>query len=125
MGAKGCFGIDSASNDIKSEEEFMKLTGKQKRFLRAQANQMRPIFEVGKNGLSPIWLEEIDRALERRELIKINVLQNASVTTSEIQDYIEAKNDINVVQTIGKTLVLFKPSSQADHRDLSKKVLSI
>lgn len=52
----------------------MELTGKQKRFLRASANRMRPIFEIGKNGLSKVWLDEISKALDSRELIKVNIL---------------------------------------------------
>lgn len=103
----------------------MKLTGKQKRFLRANANRLRPIFEVGKNGLSPVWLEEITKALDSRELIKVNVLQNSTATLADIKDYIEAKSDIAVVQTIGKTLVLFKPSKDEKHQDLSTEVFSI
>ncbi|MBV0929818.1 ribosome assembly RNA-binding protein YhbY [Lentilactobacillus sp. IMAU92037] len=103
----------------------MKLTGKQKRFLRASANRMRPIFEIGKNGLSPIWLAEIDKALDSRELIKVNLLQNAAESLTEIKDYVESNSDITVVQTIGKTLVLFKQSKNQDHQDLSKKVFSM
>ncbi|AFS00366.1 ribosome assembly RNA-binding protein YhbY [Lentilactobacillus buchneri] len=103
----------------------MKLTGKQKRFLRANANRMRPIFEVGKNGLSPVWLEEIQKALDTRELIKINVLQNSAATVDDIKDYIETKSDVTVVQTIGKTLVLFKPSKDPNKQKLSNEVLAI
>jgi RNA-binding protein len=103
----------------------MKLTGKQKRFLRASANRMRPIFEVGKNGLSPVWLDEIQKALDTRELIKINVLQNSAATVDDIKDYIESKSDVTVVQTIGKTLVLFKPSKDTNNQKLSNEVFAI
>ncbi|GAA3200293.1 ribosome assembly RNA-binding protein YhbY [Lentilactobacillus kefiri] len=103
----------------------MKLTGKQKRFLRASANRMRPIFEVGKNGLSSVWLDEIQKALDTRELIKINVLQNSAATVDDIKDYIESKSDVTVVQTIGKTLVLFKPSKDTNNQKLSNEVFAI
>ncbi|KRL23518.1 ribosome assembly RNA-binding protein YhbY [Lentilactobacillus kisonensis] len=103
----------------------MNLTGKQKRFLRANANRMRPIFEVGKNGLSQIWLDEIQKALDSRELIKVNVLQNAAASLADIKEYIETKSNITVVQVIGKTLVLFKPSNNQNNQELSKKVFSI
>ncbi|PAK87339.1 ribosome assembly RNA-binding protein YhbY [Lentilactobacillus parakefiri] len=103
----------------------MKLTGKQKRFLRANANRMQPIFEVGKSGLSTVWLDEIQKALDTRELIKINVLQNATATVDDIKTYIETKSDVTVVQTIGKTLVLFKPSKDPSKQKLSNEVLAI
>jgi RNA-binding protein len=103
----------------------MKLTGKQKRFLRARANRLRPIFEIGKNGPSAVWLTEIQRALASRELIKVNVLQNSATSLADIQTYIETNSDVVVVQTIGKTLILFKPSNHQDHQEISKKVFSI
>ncbi|KRM43969.1 ribosome assembly RNA-binding protein YhbY [Lentilactobacillus parafarraginis] len=103
----------------------MELTGKQKRFLRASANRMRPIFEIGKNGLSKVWLDEISKALDSRELIKVNILQNASVTPSDVAEFVMSRSDITVVQKLGKTVVLFKQSSNEDNRALSSQVFSI
>ncbi|EHM01444.1 RNA-binding protein, YhbY family [Lentilactobacillus parafarraginis F0439] len=103
----------------------MELTGKQKRFLRASANRMRPIFEIGKNGLSKVWLDEISKALDSRELIKVNILQNASVTPSDVAEFVMSHSDITVVQKLGKTVVLFKQSSNEDNRALSSRVFSI
>lgn len=103
----------------------MQLRGKQKRFLRAHANQLQPIFSVGKNGLSPVWLGQLEGALDRRELIKINILQNADVSTDEVKEYIESNSDIQVVQTIGRVLVLFKPSKHTELRDISRRVAKL
>ncbi len=103
----------------------MKLTGKQKRYLRARANRLRAIFEVGKNGLSNVWLTEIERAIESRELIKISILQNATVTTEDVKTFIEKNSDINVVQQLGRTLVLFKQATEENHRDISLEVNSL
>ena len=103
----------------------MELTGKQKRFLRASANRMRPIFEIGKNGLSKVWLDEISKALDSRELIKVNILQNALVTPSDVAEFVMSHSDITVVQKLGKTVVLFKQSSNEDNRALSSRVFLI
>lgn len=103
----------------------MKLRGKQKRFLRARANYLQPLFAVGKEGLTDNWLAQLDGALDRRELIKVNILQNSTVTTAEVKDFIEERTDIQVVQTIGRVLVLFKVSANKDLRDLSKQVAAI
>ena len=103
----------------------MQLRGKQKRFLRAQANHLQPIFAVGKEGLTKQWLAQLDGALDRRELIKVNILQNADVTTAELKDFIEQNTDIQVVQSIGRGLVLFKVSANKDLRDLSDRVARI
>lgn len=103
----------------------MQLRGKQKRFLRAQANHLQPLFAVGKEGLSDKWLAQLDGALDRRELIKVNILQNADVTTDEVKTFIEDQTDIQVVQTIGRVLVLFKVSSKENLRQLSDQVARI
>ncbi len=103
----------------------MQLRGKQKRFLRAQANHLQPIFAVGKEGLTKQWLAQLDGALDRRELIKVNILQNADVTTAELKDFIEQYTDIQVVQSIGRVLVLFKVSANKDLRELSDRVARI
>lgn len=103
----------------------MQLRGKQKRFLRAQANHLQPIFAVGKEGLTKQWLAQLAGALDRRELIKVNILQNADVTTAELKDFIEQNTDIQVVQSIGRVLVLFKVSANKDLRDLSDRVARI
>ncbi|UDM32593.1 ribosome assembly RNA-binding protein YhbY [Lentilactobacillus laojiaonis] len=103
----------------------MQLIGKQKRFLRAKANHLRPVFSIGKNGLSSIWLEEVNNVLNNRELIKVNILQNADVTTSDVKNYIEQNSNIKVVQTIGRILVLFKESDDPEKQDISKDVTLI
>ena len=103
----------------------MQLRGKQKRFLRAQANHLQQLFAVGKERLSENWLAQLDGALDRRELIKVNILQNADVTTDEVKTFIEDQTDIQVVQTIGRVLVLFKVSSKENLRQLSDQVARI
>ncbi|KRM18728.1 hypothetical protein FC40_GL000510 [Ligilactobacillus hayakitensis DSM 18933 = JCM 14209] len=103
----------------------MNLRGKQKRFLRSKAHGLNPIFQVGKDGFSEIWLEEVDKALDRRELIKVNILQNSLVETDELKAFIEENSSINVVQIIGNVLVLFKVSSSQKHRQISDEVKSI
>ena len=103
----------------------MKLRGKQKRFLRAQANHLQPIFAVGKEGLTQNWVDQLDGALDRRELIKVNILQNSDVTPKEVQHFIESQTEIQVVQIIGRLLVLFKVSANKDARELSSRVKKI
>lgn len=103
----------------------MKLRGKQKRFLRVQANHLQPIFAVGKEGLTQNWVDQLDGALDRRELIKVNILQNSDVTPKEVQHFIESQTEIQVVQIIGRVLVLFKVSANKDARELSSRVKKI
>ena len=56
----------------------MNLTGKQKRFLRSKAHHLNPIFQIGKGGVNDAMLVQIGEALEKRELIKVSLLQCGS-----------------------------------------------
>lgn len=97
----------------------MKLKGKQKRYLRSQAHGMRPLFQVGKEGLTANWLKQVEDAIEKRELLKINVLQNSIVEDEEVIEYIEDNSQIQVVQKIGHVLVLFKQADKRENRSYS------
>ncbi|KRO04382.1 RNA-binding protein [Levilactobacillus paucivorans] len=98
------------------------LRGKQKRYLRAHAHNMRPLFSVGKNGLTEAWLDQLTGALENRELIKINLQQSADVTVDETKAFIEDNTNIQVVQTIGRVLVLYRPATDEENQRISSIV---
>lgn len=100
----------------------MKLRGKQKRYLRSEAHHLKPIFQIGKDGLSEVWLDEVLKALDKRELLKVNILQNSLVEVEDVKEFIENNSDAQVIQTIGNVLVLFKKSDKAENQKISVKV---
>ena len=103
----------------------MKLRGKQKRYLRSQAHHLQPIFQVGKGGLNDAMITQIDEALEKRELIKITLLQNTDEIAEEVAEELTAAIHCDVVQIIGRVLVLFKPSSKEKYQKISASVKEI
>lgn len=103
----------------------MKLRGKQKRYLRSEAHHLKPIFQIGKDGLSEVWLDEVLKALDKRELLKVNILQNSLVEVEEVKEFIENNSDVQVIQTIGNVLVLFKKSDKAENQKISVKVAEL
>ncbi|TQS74607.1 ribosome assembly RNA-binding protein YhbY [Ornithinibacillus gellani] len=86
------------------------LTGKQKRFLRAKAHHIDPIFQVGKDGVNENMLIQIGEALEKRELIKVNILQNCLDDKETVAQELQDGTASEVVQIIGNIIVLYKPS---------------
>lgn len=88
------------------------LTGKQKRFLRSEAHHLQPLFQIGKNGLTESVITQIEEALETKELIKVNILQNCSEDKHEIATKLENRGGIHVVQVIGNIIVLYKESEE-------------
>lgn len=103
----------------------MELRGKQKRFLRSQAHHLQPIFQIGKGGVNDAMIKQIDEALEKRELIKISLLQNTDEIAEEVAEVLQDAINCEIVQIIGRVIVLFKPSSKEKYQKLSKEVRSI
>ena len=87
----------------------MKMTGKQKRYLRAIAHTLKPVVNLGKHGLSPETKNEIDTQLLEHELIKLKVLDSCPISKKECVNLLTYENSLEVVQIIGKTLTLFCP----------------
>ncbi|GAB6169314.1 YhbY family RNA-binding protein [Clostridium carnis] len=88
------------------------LTGKQRAYLRGLANNLDPIFQLGKNGIEDTFIKQIEEALEARELIKIKVLENSGLETREASDFICKKIGCEGIQAIGSKMVLYKKSSK-------------
>ena len=90
----------------------MTLTSKQRAYLKSLAQKIDPIFQIGKNGLTPEITEAINLALEARELIKISVLQNCLEDPSDMSQILAERTHSMVVQVIGKKIVLYKPAKK-------------
>ena len=86
------------------------LTGKQKRHLRAMGNEMDPILQVGKGGITETVVTQTDQTLEARELIKCRVLQNCSEDPQSVADELAGQVQADLVQVIGRNFLLFRPS---------------
>src|SRR5699024_3659424 len=86
------------------------LTGKQKRFLRAKAHHEKPLFQIGKGGVNENLTKQLDDLLEKRELIKVAVLQNCLEEKDDIAAQLVDGTDACLVQIIGNTIVLYRES---------------
>ncbi|WP_067837154.1 ribosome assembly RNA-binding protein YhbY [Amphibacillus sediminis] len=88
------------------------LTGKQKRFLRSEAHHLRAIFQIGKDGVNENMIKQINEALEKRELIKVSVLQNCLEEKDDIAAALVKGTQAELVQILGNTIVLYKESQE-------------
>ena len=94
----------------------MELTSKQRSHLRGMASTINPIFQIGKGSLTPEVTEAISEAFNKRELIKIAVLKNCFDDPNEIAATVAERTKSQVVQVIGKKIVLYKESK--DHKKI-------
>ena len=86
------------------------LNSRQRAQLRGLANSMETIFQVGKGGINDQLIRQVDEALEKRELIKLRVLETSPVTSREAADEIALAVKADVVQVIGSRFVLYRES---------------
>lgn len=93
------------------------MTTKQRAYLKSLAMKMDPIFQIGKSSISPSQIEAIREALDARELIKISVLKNCADDPNEIARVVAERTHSQVVQVIGKKIVLYK-----EGKDNKKKI---
>ena len=86
------------------------LTGKQKRYLRAMGNEMDPIIQIGKSGITDTLITQTDETVEARELIKCRVLQNCSEEPKIVAKQLAEDVEADLVQVIGRNFLLFRAS---------------
>src|SRR5699024_7948355 len=86
------------------------LTGKQKSYLRSQAHHLKPIFQVGKLGVNENLVDQVLDALEKRELIKVSILQNCDMDKTEVAEAFKNEADAEIVKIIGNKIILYKES---------------
>lgn len=94
------------------------LTGKQKRFLRSKAHHLKPIFQVGKIGVNENMIVQVNEALEKRELIKVSILQNCLDDKETVAEELREGTNAEIVQVIGNNIVLYKESEENKQIDL-------
>ena len=94
------------------------MTSTQRSYLKGLAMTMDPIFQIGKSSVTPELTAAIAEALEARELIKITVLKNCLDDGRSIAEVLAERTRSEVVQVIGKKIVLYKPAKDEAKRKI-------
>lgn len=95
------------------------MTSKQRAYLKGLAMTLDPVFQIGKASLTPEVTAAVAEALEARELIKISVLKNCLDDGRSIAEVLAERTRSEVVQVIGKKIVLYKPAKN----ELKRKIV--
>ncbi len=96
------------------------MTSKQRAYLKGLAMNINPIFQAGKSSLTPEFVAAISESFNTRELIKIAVLKNCFDDPNEIAQVVAERTHSQVVQVIGKKIVLYKPDKKNPKIELPK-----
>jgi len=94
------------------------MTSKQRAQLKSMAMNMDAILNIGKESLTEEFLTATEEALEARELIKIGVLKNCDDDLRAIAEAIADHTDSEVVQVIGRKIVLYRQARKPVNRKI-------
>lgn len=98
------------------------MTSKERAQLRAQANSLEPLFQIGKGGMSDALTAQTADALRKRELIKLKVLlESAPESPRDFAEKLAAATGSEVVQVVGGSIVLYKENPDKDKEEKKKK----
>ena len=84
------------------------LNSKQRAYLRSLANTMKPITQIGKDGVNERFLEQLDNMLDTRELVKVNILETAGLDAKETANAICNALRAEYVQAIGFKFTIYR-----------------
>lgn len=91
------------------------LTAAQTRFLRGQAHDLKALLQIGNKGVTPAFIAELDGVLEQHELVKVKVAGEDREARDALIGELADKTDAALVQRIGHTAVLYRPSKERRH----------
>ena len=98
------------------------MTSKRRAELKGQANRLKPLFQVGKGGVTDAVIAQTDEVFDTHELIKIKVLlDSAPEKPKEIAEKISAATDSQVVQVIGGSMIFYKYNPELHEETVKKK----
>ncbi len=97
------------------------ITSKQRAYLRKEAHSIEPIFQIGKDGICEELIKGMTQALNKRELIKVHILESALLDTKEACNEVAKLLDAEPVQSIGNKFVIYRRSDDEKYRKIDLK----
>ena len=94
------------------------LTSAQRAYLRSLANRSETIFQIGKDGIGETLVRQVDEALEKRELIKISLLETCEHSPKEAAQMLCDETGAQSVQIIGRKIVLYREAEKEENRTI-------
>ena len=97
-----------------------KMTSKQRAYLKGLAMNIDPVINIGKSSLTPEVTTAVEEAFNNRELIKVGVLKNCLDDPRAIAEALGERTKSQVVQVVGKKIVLYKRDKKNPKIELPK-----
>ncbi len=88
------------------------LSNKQRKYLRAMANGLKPMIQMGKDGNKETFIRQLDMMLDTNELVKVSVLETSPMSAHEAANYFVERIGAEYVQDIGRKFVLYREAKE-------------
>lgn len=86
------------------------MTGKQRSYLKSIGHNLRPLSQVGKDGITDNYIGDLNQLLEDHELVKISFLESFAASIDEAAQEILSRSDAEFVQLIGRKFLIYRQS---------------
>lgn len=94
------------------------ITTKQRAYLRKEAHTLDPIFQIGKDGVTEAVIDALDEALEKREILKVHILETALLDTRQTCDSVAKRLNAEPVQAIGGKFIIYRQAENEKNRKI-------
>jgi RNA-binding protein len=91
------------------------LTNTQRQYLRRLAHDLKPVVQIGKQGLTEQALASIDRTIEARELIKVKFLDFQD-QKQELSETIAEQLNSTLIGVVGNVATFYREQPDPDKR---------
>ncbi|MBP8251617.1 MAG: ribosome assembly RNA-binding protein YhbY [Herpetosiphon sp.] len=96
---------------------MIELNNNQRNYLRKLAHDLKPVVQVGKNGLNAAVLAAVEQALENHELIKVKFVEHKE-ERRELTEQLVNETNSGLVLLVGNVAILYRQSSDDDKRTI-------
>ncbi len=90
----------------------MKLTGKQRRYLRGLGHSLEPVLHIGKEGVTEAVSAQLSIELDAHELVKVKLGQNTPEDRHSAGNELAALTQSELVQVLGRTMLLYRRATE-------------
>lgn len=84
------------------------LSGRQRRYLRSLGHELRPVVQIGRDGLDDGLVAAVDQALIDHELIKVKLGEAANLDRHAAAADLAERTRSEVAQVLGHTVLLYR-----------------
>lgn len=88
------------------------ITAANKKYLRKLSMSYRPLFQIGKEGLSYNLIRSLNDSLEAHELVKCSLLKTSPIDVREAAIECSSQTHSEVIHIVGRTFVLYRRSKE-------------